>query len=133
MYVNDIISQTEAGFCHVAIEEVWKPSFYTERLINIKAKTILEDEARFISCIKDAGILVYGVEADITFSCPMTFTSFPYDSHSCSLRMFDLSAQNPKKKMVMTTKRIGLESWSGAFSPTLQEYSYKVTDSLPLV
>ena len=61
----------------------------------------------------------------------MSFTSFPYDTHSCSLRMFDLSGRNPRDRMVVTTQHVGLESWARQFSPTLQEYSYKVMDSPP--
>ena len=62
---------------------------------------------------------------DVTITCPMTFTSFPFDTQSCPFEILDIE-RPPFDFFRMVTTEIQFSDWPRPFSPTASEFEYEV-------
>ena len=71
------------------------------------------------------GTIQQVVVTDVTITCPMTFTSFPFDTQSCPFEILDVE-RPPLDFFRMVTSQIQFSDWPRPFSPTASEFEYQV-------
>ena len=71
------------------------------------------------------GTIQQVVVTDVTITCPMTFTSFPFDTQSCPFEILDVE-RPPLDFFRMVTSEIQFSEWPRPFSPTASEFEYQV-------
>ena len=71
------------------------------------------------------GTIQQVVVTDVTITCPMTFTSFPFDTQNCPFEILDVE-RPPLDFFRMVTSEIQFSEWPRQFSPTASEFEYQV-------
>ena len=70
--------------------------------------------------------IIWAMEANLVFNCPMTYKTFPHDENTCKLTIYDKLWT--KKGLNMTTGKAVRFTMSGYNSlPTNDDYDYKVS------
>ena len=78
------------------LKHLWTPDFYIYDLQSSKKLTVLNEDTGGlrIQKIGNDTMILYTVEAEVTFKCHIDYSKFPFHSATCKLRMTSFSHKN---------------------------------------
>lgn len=90
------------------MNNIWTPDFYFYDLQSFRTLEIfrLQGGLRIRKTENDDTEVLYLAEAEITFTCPINYSTFPFHEAKCKLRMTSFNEKNDS--MIFTTD---LEQW----------------------
>ena len=132
---NRVSCRDREQFCLVVdkqiMDMVWKPTLYIEKLKNFKLK-------KCQNTVEDMGVdmtgnvtkLFHYSEAEVTVSCPMSFTWYPFDQQLCRFNMFELNLEPVEKFQLLLHRNTDFGSYyQDTFQPANTDYQFTIEDA----
>ena len=78
------------------LEHLWTPDFYVYDLQSSRKLTVLNEDTGGLRIQKSGNdtMILYTVEAEVTFKCHIDYSKFPFHSATCKLRMTSFNHKN---------------------------------------
>ena len=131
---NRVSCRDRELFCLVVdkiiMDMLWKPTIYIDKLKEFKLK-------KSQKTVEDMGVemtgnntkIFYYSEAEVTVTCPMSFTWFPFDKQSCSINIFELNLEPIEIFRLILHKNTDFGSYNGNLHPANTDYEYSIVDA----